>query len=219
MNKQLIIKEVIGVTIVAALIGLMVFLFSNTEATASVQARHWERVIHIEEYTTVVESDWFIPWGGRLLFTTWEFLHWEQEFSHFEWVTETWTESWWDGDELITETFSELVQEEVWVDVPVYATMYHYEIERWVWVRDELSYGTDTEPYWRDFALGYWERDVSTSELYKLEIIIHASENRSRGSQDTSFLSLRETEWNTFYVGQVIDVIVNRFGIVSLPRD
>jgi hypothetical protein len=52
------------------------------------------------------------------------------------------------------------------VDIPVFAKKYYYSIMKWLYDRDEVTSGTDTEPYFAELSLPDTERESGRSEKY-----------------------------------------------------
>ncbi len=155
---------------VLAIIGL-VFLFMPKERYITVTDISWTRSVAIENYRTVRESDWSVPSGGRVQYTTQDIHHYRNQYvrtdhvqksryvkvgSHEEFVgykdlgNGYFDEEYRTVDDYGWEDYWEDV--DVYEQVPVYQTKYHYDIERWVYDHTETSSGHDHEAYWPEYT-------------------------------------------------------------------
>ena len=157
-------KVLIGVLILSVVAGL-VYIFIPKDVSLNVTSLAWERNIRIEEYKTVRESDWYIPSGGRLVYTRQEIKYYEpiyenravQKSEQYIAYYETKTEYVDLGNGYMdTRTSSKPVYktryytdyERVKVgENPIYATKYYYDIERWVYTRTATSTGDRKTQY------------------------------------------------------------------------
>jgi len=66
-------------------IWLVFFSFFQTKSySGKVVALEWERQVEVEEYRTLVESDWNVPLKGREINRTRKVHHYDSEYSHTE---------------------------------------------------------------------------------------------------------------------------------------
>lgn len=204
------------------------FLFFNTRSVPITVVGHsWERTVTVEEYKTVVEEDWLIPVGGR-------FVSQHQDIHHYDTVVSgSHEESYQDchqeytgsrtytcgsrdlgngffEDVECTESIYETVCETRYrtvtdyEEVPVYQTKYVYEIERWVWNREEVSQGQDMKPFWPVFSLASNEREGKKNEEY---IVLFADDE---GKQYTHAIDI--DAWVSFNLGDIYLAKINRLG-------
>lgn len=167
-----------------------VMLLSPKNMDATLKDKSWQRNIAIEDYITVQESDWDVPDGGRIYDQKEEIHHYDQVLDHYETVEEERTRTVQDGYDTytnyvdngdgtfseetvqtpryITETYYETVEKPVYKDVPIYATKYYYEIERWQETRNVTTEGKDDAPYWGELNLTGQEREGNKTENYNL---------------------------------------------------
>ncbi len=213
-------KLLIALGAAALLLVLLIALLIPKAATAEVSGKAWQRSISIEQYTTVTETDWSIPEGGRIREQHEEIHHYNQVLDHYETVaveksrqvqdgydTETDYED--NGDGTFTETtrevprykteyYTEYEEEPVYLSVPVYATQYTYEIERWLPGRTADSEGNDDAPYWQDFTLLDNEREGTRSEQYTVTL------TGKKGK--TYSVNLTESLWNSLMTGKSVKI-------------
>lgn len=207
--------------LVAALIVGLVFLFMPKELTLTVTDIRWERNIDIEEYRTVEENNWYIPEGGRLLYTNREIHHWDKVFDHYETKERQVPKQRYVGTEEIVvgyrdlgngyfeeitstrdvyETYyeTETYQEAVYRDEPVYQTKYYYEIERWKYDRTVTSQAADKHPEWPVLNLTEKERESSRKETYTVT-------GKDEEGEEYIF-TLSFSDWEQVHLGQEIKV-------------
>ena len=212
---------VIAFVLIAALVVGLVCLFIPKELELTITDIRWERNIDIEEYRTVEENDWYIPSGGRLLYTNREIHHWDQVFDHYETKerqvpkeryvrTETIVTGYRDlgngyfeeitSSRDIYETYyeTETYQEAVYRNEPVYQTKYYYEIERWKYDRTVTSQAADKYPEWPVLNLAENERESSRKETYTV------TGKDDEGEEYTFTLSY--SDWERVHLGQEIKV-------------
>ena len=214
----ILIESVLLFGIIFGLVALL-----NAEKTLVVTELSWERIIGIERYQTVDESDWYLPAGATLTRTSDEIRSYRQEFSHNETKTRTVSEEVLAGYETYitgytdngngtftentsqravyrTEYRTETYQEPVYISVPVYGTKYYYEIDRWLFERNIVSRGVDQNPQWGTVFLGENERESGRSE----SCFVEATDNKGK----TKRYSLNREDWMTLKVGAEIKVKV-----------
>lgn len=171
--------------IIASLAGI-IYLCMPKEIAMDITEVSWARSIDIEEYKTVREDDWFVPEGGRVVYTRQEIHHYDSVLDHYETITEQKSETYISGyttvtdyidlgngyfdtrthqePEYSTRYYTETRQEPVYRDEPVYRTKYYYDIERWVYARTVKSSGAsntkqsiETEGFpGEDKSIPYW---------------------------------------------------------------
>lgn len=196
------------------------------DCTFEVQNLTWENSIEVEEYKTFRESDWSVPSGGRLVYTTSEIRRYDSVLDHYEPVTKsrqvesgghydysytdngdgTFTEHSTYVPEYTTEYYTE--DEPVYVNVPVYDTKYYYDIDKWVHERTERTNGNDKNPYWPELNLSDKEREGSRSSKYKMEGVLNYKTFGHSKKKETSF-AIREDWWKSIESGQTLSVTLN----------
>ena len=157
---------ILGLIILAIIIG---FIASRPRDKATtVSDKTWQRSIAVEAYTTVEETGWSVPSGGRMLDTS-------QAIHHYEQVLDGYVEEEYDvpyevldgydekveyednGDGTFTEVVTEIPRYRteyrtetrtvpVYRSEPVYQTLYRYEIDKWLPARTETAGGSCYEP-------------------------------------------------------------------------
>ncbi|HJX58928.1 MAG TPA: hypothetical protein VJ481_00020 [Patescibacteria group bacterium] len=95
--------------------------------------------------------------------------------------------------------------------VPVYATRYTYEIERWVFDRTEVSQGSDHTAFWPPFTLEDNERESGRNEAY--EVLFVDDEEK------TYSYTVDLAAWQIFEVGQNYTGKVNTLGVLTEVSD
>ena len=217
--------------LVAAIVGLGVFLFAPKEKEFTITGVSWEREIRVEDYKPYVESDWSIPSGGRYLSEQLEVHHYEQVLDHYETVTEQKSEQVVDHYETVvvgyqdlgngyaeeitenrpvyrTEYYTETHEEPVYRQDPVYQTKYTYEIYKWKYERSEKSNGTDKNPYWAEVNLRDNERESGRFEKYYIDYIDEKENSHS--------YTIDYEHWQEIDIGTTIRAKVNAFGISEI---
>lgn len=204
--------------ILTVLLGITALCIPKVQ-TVEVQSFSWERVLEIEEYRTVEESDWSVPSGGRLIRQQQEIQSYRQVLDHYETKTRQVAEQVLDHYETVvvghrdlgngmfeeitqqqpvyrTEYRTETYQEPVYRNEPVYATKYYYEIERWLHKSDERTSGNDKNPVWSDYKIKENEREGSKTETYKVSVVTEKGEEKE--------FTMKFDEWNSLNTGQTV---------------
>lgn len=199
------------------------------EITATVSGFQWAWAVSIERLTAVTQTGPIVPPDGRLLSQTQAIDHYEQLLDHYETQTIQIPEQVQVGvrtyvcgqrdlgngffediecTEPIYETHyrTETTQQPVYRSDPVYVTQYTYEIDQWVYAREERAAGTDQEPYWPAVTLAAGEREGGRSQRYE----VHFSDEA--GNLYTWVVN--EATWHTFALGDVYRLEVSDFGFV-----
>ena len=206
------------------LIAGLVYLFIPKEKEVTITSTLWERDITIQEYRTVRESDWSIPYGGRLQYTRQEISHYQNVLDHYETKTRQVAKERYVGtEEVVTghrdlgngyfeeitssrpvyETYyeTETYQEPVYRSEPVYRTKYYYDIERWVYCRTVSTSGKDQSPYWGEVRLAQKERESSRSEQYWITGLDEKEKEIK--------VTLSYSDWNSIRVDQKVRMKVS----------
>ena len=160
--------------VLAALVGLLAFLFIPRSGNASVSAKEWTRALYTESFEDVERTDWTLPADATLLSSSEQIHHYNSVLDHYEDVevqrsrevidhyeTETYTKNNGDGtftelDRQVpvykTEYYTVTEQRPVYIQVPVIMTLYRYVHKEWVDAGIVTAKGTDEEPYWPAFT-------------------------------------------------------------------
>lgn len=151
----------------ALLLIVLFLLFRNRETTVVVTAHEWAREIRTEKFVPVVEEDWSVPSGAKVIKSFRDIHHYDKILAgyetkyrevekpagtkrvkvgvrdlgngYFEDIYETRT---------VYKTVRESYEEPVYRSVPVYATKYRYEIYRWKPDQVYRTAGRDLSPHW-----------------------------------------------------------------------
>lgn len=216
------------ILLVVALIAGGIYFFAPHEQNVLITGKEWSRSIAIEKYMTVEENDWSVPSGGRVKYVMSEIHHYTEVLDHYEtkvetksrrviagYDTETYTRDLGNGNFEVetrqvpryeTEFYTETYQEPVYVSVPVYATKYYYEIERWKYFRSVNTSGTSGEPYWGSVELSDLEREGSHSEKYTLYYA---------WKDDVRSTNVNYDVWEKYSKDDTAKVKINRIGVIS----
>ncbi len=204
------------------------FLTRTDNVSVTVASLEWERSIEVERLTTVVEEDWSLPAGARLL----EQNEAIRSYNRVQVGTErrqrevaeqiqTGQRTYVCGQRDLGNGFfediecqepvyetrfrTEFYDEPVYEEVPVYATRYRYEIDRWVTDRTARVEGRDGAPFWPEVPdAGPTIRAGSRSERYVVVFVDDEGQNYS--------LEFDEAAWRRFAVGERHTLAVNSFG-------
>ena len=224
-------KGLLFVIPILFLIALMVNFFIPKEQSLVVTETNWERVIEIQEYKTVKESDWSVPNGGRLYDTRSEIHHYDQVVDHYETVEEQKSEQYISGYESVvtgtrdlgngyfeeitenrpvysTRYWTETHEEPVYKSVPVYQTKYYYEIERWVHKENEKTNELNNEDYWAEISLKENEREGVKKETYKI-----ITENNKKKTKE---YQLDYSDWEKLKAGDEIKAKISAGNIKEI---
>jgi len=155
MNDDLPDSVVIGIValVVAVLVGCVFALVYRSEQTVMVSATLWERKIDIQAWTTVQESDWSIPEGGRYI----------RDYPAVHHHDRVWAGSHQECSGTGTKRRCSTVND--YRSVPVYRTKYDYWIERWVVVRTPESHGSDYNAFWPPSADDLHDPNPAVTEI------------------------------------------------------
>lgn len=200
---------------VAALIITLLCIFLPRTVEGTITDIYWKSYVDIEEYTTVQESDWSVPSGGRLLYSRSEIRSYDHVLDHYETRTrsvqvldhyEDYVSGYRDlgngyFEEIISQrpvytTKTETYQEPVYKDVPVYDTKYYYEIERWLHQSYKTKSNHDKSPYYSDYMPQNKERE--TRRWTEYFVVIKDNKEKERT------LSLSEEDWNKIEINQKV---------------
>ena len=216
----------------AALVALVIFcglifagflIFGGQDVDASVSGFQWARSINVEAFQTVVEEDWSVPAGGRLLDQRQEIRKYESVLDHYETrqrevQVQVGQETYVCGQrdlgngffediectDPIYETQTESYEEAVYREEPVYETFYEYEIVKWNVVRSPTESGQDHNAQWPPLDLGETEREGTRSESYTIFFVENDNEEYS--------LDLPFAEWQDYEMGQGVTLVLDAFG-------
>jgi len=207
-NKRILI-------IIAAVVGILVFIFYPRKRDVEITGHSWIRQINIENYREVTEQGWELPPTARQIRSFRAIHHYDKVFSHYENRTRTvrvpnGTERYKCGtrnlgnghfeDKYCTRTIyttkTETYQEAVYKDEPVYRTKYEYYIFRWVIDHKETAQGRGKEVTWPKVVLKNnkeW-REGERTEKYT---IYYKNKKEATFEEDIPF-----ERWQKYKVGQ-----------------
>ena len=231
-SSKLPLAIIIGIAAVAIIcLGVVAFLiFGGRDADVTVSEFEWERTVDVEAYQTVNEEDWSLPATARLLSQRQEIHHYDEIVDHYETRqrdveeqvkvgTETYVcgsrdlgngffeDIECDRDVYETQVRTESYEEPIYVSLPVYQTLYVYEIDKWIVVRTEESSGRDHAPLWPRTDLGSEEREGEQTESYMITFV---DEDDKSYEWETTL-----DEWQRFERGQAVVLKLNALGEVS----
>ena len=214
----------IGVLLLLCL-GLTLFRSDDIEVT--VAGVSWERTVAVEAMQLVTEEDWEVPDGGHIISEREEIREYDPVLVGHETVQREVSEEVQVGERTYvcgqedlgngffediectepiyeTQTRIETYEEPIYQQVPVYDTMYTYEIEKWVEVRTERATGRDHNTFWPDLTLAANERAGERSEQYHIVFV--------DGDGDEYELTIPETEWLSYEPNGSYSVKLNALG-------
>jgi len=183
---------------------LIIFLITyRTEQRAVVAGVAWERKVDIQTWTTVEESDWDIPSGGREIRSYRAIHHYDQVYVGSHQVCPG------SGKDRRCTSVSD------YESVPVYHTKYDYFIERWVVTRTPESHGTTYDAFWPPSADDLHDPNPSVVEIgderkgtayshYHLLVI---------GTDKKQYdVDVAEADWRTMPIESHVTLVLNVFG-------
>lgn len=191
---------------------------------------YWEYSIDIEEYKTMNESGWSLPSNARLQYTKEELQRYEQVIDHYETVTKTKSRQVIDYYEEVvvgykdlgngyfeeqveqrpvykTEYYTVTEQEPVYVSVPIYATKYYYEIDKWIVIDTIETRGTDKKPYYGQKSLTSKQRYGDKSQAYALQCVDE--------DEKSNTYTINYDDWNVIQAGDKLEIQFGVFGIIK----
>lgn len=233
-KKRNWLQIILSVLAIFLIVGGIAYLAKPKELTGSVSDKSWERTIEVEKYVTVEENDWSVPSGGRTQYTKQEIRSYSQVLDHYETKTRQVAEQVLDGYDTVTSytdngngTFTEhteqlpryrteyrteTYEEPVYVSVPIYDTMYYYEIERWKKDRTEKASGKSDEPQWPQVTLADdKEREGTKTENYEIEVTTD-----KKGKKYTANVSL--SDWEKLMVGDKVTITVSGGEVKNIAK-
>jgi hypothetical protein len=214
------------------ILALFVFLWwgcRTHEEKLKLANASWTRTIAIESYGPVVETDWDVPSGGRVLSSSREIHHYDKVPDGTRTVERHYTERVQRGTKRVKtgtknmgngyfkdtyenrpvyETVSRTRRETetVYRNVPVYRTKYRYEIHKWTKCRDVATSGLDTNPQWGAVQLTANEREGPRASTYEIRLAGGGKEFRYTPS---------EAQFTKMKLGEAYRVEVSGFGSVT----
>jgi hypothetical protein len=222
------------VTVLGLLMGLCWLANRPYEVDGRVAALHWDRAVKVEEYRTVRESDWSVPPGGREVRHHREVHHHDRVLDHYETRTRQVSERVQTGSESYTcgrrskgngyysdrtctrprystRYHTETYRDPVYISVPVYATQYDFDIEKWVPGRVLKEEGATTATRWPVVKLARNERDAGHEEHYEVRF------TDAKGKAYTQ--PLPEITWRLFTPGHPVRMRVNSVGHLFAAKE
>ncbi len=216
-----------GYYVFGAIVLLLIVLFlllRPRDTTVTVIGHEWAREIRTEKFIPVIEEDWSVPSGAKVVQSFRDIHHYDQVLvgyetkyrevekpagtkrvkvgvrdlgnGYFEDIYETQT---------VYKTVRESYQEPVYKSVPVYATKYRYEIYRWKPDKVYRTSGRDTSPQWSDAVppITNTHREAERVEKY----VLHFKDERGNEySEECAF-----DFWRHAKVGDALKAEKNAF--------
>jgi hypothetical protein len=226
----------VGVVILAALVGLGIFLFTPRASVATVSGKSWERSLRVEAYGPQQEQDWdeSVPsdaYGQQCRTAVRSYVQvqtgtrteQQQECQSVAVGEETYECGVVDlgngrfEQQMCTRTIYEdqcewvSVEVPVYVDEPVYDNYCTYTVDRWAYARTETASERDTEPYWPAVAYAANEREEEGSRQEKY--VVYIVDNKEKTWEWEPDLAT----WQQFSRGQEVILKTTRMNkIVSV---
>lgn len=222
--KSLASKKSLYVTIAILTLAILGWLLLHT---VTVEARvvnfSWTRTISIEKYQTVHESGWYLESGS---YNTWS----ETRLIRNEPIYQTKTRivhhpqtsyrdlgngavQSYDSSYTTTETYQEIIGYK-----PIYGTWYEYDVDKWIFDRNETSTANDQKPYWPNYNLnldGYVligaERIGGKTELYQ---VLFETINKNKDRRIFTY-NVNQDEWNKYQVDITYELKINHLGMIT----
>ena len=228
-------KAVFAAVAVAIVLAVWFFFFKTSKAEYEVSGFGWERRIGIEKAKTVVEENWSVPPGGKIVARSTKVHHYDQVIDGYKEVAvpvyedvQVGTETYECGTVTLANgyvkkkycerptyekkrTRTDYVKEPVYKKIPVPRTWYTYEIRRWFPERTEVASADDRNPGWPKYKLNSDERIGEKSESY---IVNLAATNSDEKFRSVSYAT-DEASWKRFEKGRRFIVELTRTGSVK----
>lgn len=226
-SSKIVIFAIAGAILLLCL-GLDAFLiFAGKDADATVSGFEWQRTQAVEAFQTVTEEDWNVPADGRILSQSQEIHHYDQVIDHYETLERVVDEQVQVGVETYvcgqrdlgngffedieceqpvyeTQSHTESYEEAIYRDDPIFQTLYFYEIDKWIVIRNEENGASDHSPFWPRADLSDDEREGERSEYY---VVNFADKDGESHSWEATL-----SEWQSFEQGQQVKLKFNAFG-------
>lgn len=219
-----------GVLALICLGAIAFLIFGSRESEATVDGFLWERTLALEELQTVVEEDWQIPEEGRLLSQREAIHHYDQVLDHYETRQREVEEQVQVGvnvyvcgqrdlgngffediecEEPVYESQvrTETYEEPIYRDVPVYQTLYSYDIDKWIEIGSETASANDHAPYWPRVNLESNQREGEAEEYY---VVYFVDGEGASYEWETTW-----TQWQRLEQGQKVVLKLNALGEIS----
>ena len=212
----------IAVALILVIAGL-IYYFVPRSVDFDVTGVSWKRQISIERFTTVEESDWSVPAGGRVYKTQQEIHHYDKVLDHYEDYYEDVSEQVLDHYETITHkrdlgngnfeiekeqkpvyktvTHKEKRSKPVYIDIPIYETKFYYKLERWKHFRNVDSSGDDLNPYWGSYVLAKGKPPYNVGEERIAKQTEHYYVNGIVDKEEKTFSVSSYDWWQSMTVG------------------
>jgi hypothetical protein len=213
--------------IVLICIALAILVFGSRNAEATVSGFSWQRTIVVESFQTIVEEDWDIPAGGRVISQQEEIRDYQQVIDHYETRTRQFSERVQVGERTYvcgqrdlgngffedvecsepvyeTQSRTEPYQEPIYRQEPIYDTKFTYEIDKWIPDRTEAAGNSDHLAIWPETNLGSDEREGERTEIYK---IYFTDPDGKEFEYETT-----ESEWRSFELNQGVTLKLDTLG-------
>jgi len=201
----------------------------------------WQSNIEVEEYKTVRESDWYVPPGGRIVYTRSEISGYETVLDHYETVTKsrlvqsgghyehhhsvtysdngdgTFTEHDNSYDTYVPDYTTEFYTEKepVYRDEPIYSTKYYYDIDKWVYKETLKVTGNDKKPYYDDFIPNNKLRESRRYIRYNMTGNQKGDFLFSKKDTKIETYALNENDYKEIYVGDKLEIVVSLGSIIE----
>ena len=200
------------------------------DKTVTVAEYSWTRTVEVEVYGTVTEEDWELPSDGRLISEREEIREYDQVLVGYETKSRQVSEQVQTGSRTYvcgsrdlgngffedvtctepvyeTQYRTETYEDPIYESVPVYGTLYTYEIDKWTVDRTEESTADHNEPFWPPLNLASNEREGARTEKY---MIVFVDEDGERYPMEVPY-----EKWVRFERGYEYTLTVSGLGTVE----
>ncbi|MDX1615388.1 MAG: hypothetical protein R3300_13830 [Candidatus Promineifilaceae bacterium] len=228
-RRPLIGATIAAVLVVAVGIFVAIVLFGGRDVAATVTGFEWQRTVEIEELRTVEEEGWDVPGDGRIVDQRREVRSYDQVLVGYETKQRQVSERVQVGQRTYvcgqrdlgngffediectepvyeTQSRTESYDAPIYRQEPVYDTLYVYEVDRWVTDRTAAASARDHSPYWPATNLAADEREGERDGEY----LIYLSDD-----EESYTWELEQEEWQSFELGQQVEIEFNAFGNIS----
>lgn len=192
-----------GISIVAILIMAVMY---RHETNAMVESFSWMRAITIQQYKTVSESGWTVPYDGRVTNSYRAYYGDEDYISGYEDKKEC------NSDRSVCITKSVAIHS----TRPIYKTKYNYDIDKWVDDRQYVLTSEDHNPIWPDISdirphhnppqVGDEKEGTKTS---RYTLTAKTKDNK------TYKIDITENLWRSFEIENRCVLIIDIFGVAQ----
>jgi hypothetical protein len=214
----------IVITAVLIIWGIVYLITYRQYVPVSVQYIGWDTQIDIQQYMTVHEGDWYVPYGGRETNSYIRQRSTERYLAGYETKTRTIKGSCTtvgtgkNQRKSCTSDRIETVREAIYKTRPVYDRWYEYDIDRWVNVQPLQARGSGHDWYMPDTSDGTYIDSPNIGNkrlgLNRTHFYIVFGNNNKQYSAD-----MPVERWKTHNMGEQYELTLNWVGgIIEIKK-